>query len=227
MLRSSLKPYVPRSVRRIPHVVRAERERLACKIEVPDEPHFDAEGLDYFSKRIRTCEGYLEYGSGGSTVAVARREIPCTSVESDRRFLASVKRKVKETTGFSGVRYIPVNIGMTTEWGYPLFTDLTPSRVAKWKTYPWAPWPMSRLPDLVLIDGRFRIACALVCIKHLYANMDFEILFDDYGDRPHYRPIEEFARLDAMHGLLAVFKPRTISIRDLDEAINHFSTDCR
>ncbi len=71
------------------------------------------------------------------------------------------------------------------------------------------------------------VACALVSIKHLYDKIDFEILFDDYGDRPHYHPIEQFARLHAMHGRMAVFKQKRISIGDLDAAIARFSTDYR
>jgi hypothetical protein len=224
MLGTVLKTFIPSPVRK---VLGAQKKRLTNPIIVPDAPHFETEGLAYFTERIGSCKRYLEYGSGGSTVAVARRGVPFTTVESDRRFLAAVKTKVGNGAAAAERRFLPVDIGMTGDWGYPLFFDQTPARIAKWRRYPWAPWPMSPLPDLVLIDGRFRVACALVSIKHLYDKVDFEILFDDYGDRPHYHAIEEFACLEAMHGRMAVFKQKSIAVDALDSAIEHFSTDYR
>ncbi len=145
---------------------------------VPDAPHFDADGLSFFLDRIKSCACYLEFGSGGSTVVVAKLGVPFTVVESDRQFLSAVRRKVDSGPNRPGRRFLFSNIGMTTDWGCPLFDDTTPMRIAKWRRYPFAPWPMSPLPDLILIDGRFRVACALVTIKNLYDKLDFEILVD-------------------------------------------------
>ncbi len=86
---------------------------------------------------------------------------------------------------------------------------------------------MPSLPDLVLVDGRFRVACALTAIKNLYDKFDFEILFDDYADREFYHAIEEFACLHDMHGRMAVFKQKLVSMEDLDAAIERFSADYR
>lgn len=192
---------------------------------VPDAPHFDADGLSFFLDRIKSCACYLEFGSGGSTVVVAKLGVPFTVVESDRQFLSAVRRKVDSGPNRPGRRFLFSNIGMTTDWGCPLFDDTTPMRIAKWRRYPFAPWPMSPLPDLILIDGRFRVACALVTIKNLYDKLDFEILVDDYVDRPHYHAIERFAQLHATHGRMAVFKQKTIAMDELDAAIERFVTD--
>jgi hypothetical protein len=86
---------------------------------------------------------------------------------------------------------------------------------------------MDPLPDIVLVDGRFSIACALASIKQMYDKIEFEILFDDYKERPCYQVMECFARLDAMHGRMAVFKKKSISLAELEIAIERFSTDYR
>jgi hypothetical protein len=224
MLKAAIKPFVPAPIRKVPHLIRAGKERLTNKVEVPDNPLFDAGGLAFFKQRISSCSRYLEYGSGGSTVAVGRLNIPFTSVESDKRFLAAVKAKVGDG---AERQFLAADIGMVSNWGYPLFVDVTPSRLAKWRKYPCAPWPLPALPDVILIDGRFRVACALATIKNLQDKIDFEILFDDYADRDFYHPIEEFAQLHAMHGRMAVFKPKPISAAKLDAAIERFETDYR
>jgi hypothetical protein len=60
-------------------------------------------------------------------------------------------------------------------------------------------------PDLILVDGRFRVACALKCIQALKNSYDM-MLVDDYS-RSEYRVIETFAKLDRMCGRMAVFRP--------------------
>jgi hypothetical protein len=202
-------------------------KQIWSEIEVPSQPHFDESGAAYFRSRIAACKCYLEYGSGGSTVAVAQQGIPFTSVESDRQFLAAVETRVRQAAPSADGRYIAVNIGMVREWGYPVFTSLTSRRKAKWKAYPVAPWPMDPLPDIILVDGRFRIACALASIKQMYGKIEFEILFDDYKERPYYQVMEHFARLHAIHGRMAVFKQKSISLAELETTLEKFSTDYR
>lgn len=44
--------------------------------------------------------------------------------------------------------------------------------------------------DLVMIDGRFRVACCLKCFALL--NDACNILFDDFLDRPHYHIVLDY-----------------------------------
>ncbi|WP_240997067.1 hypothetical protein, partial [Pseudomonas viridiflava] len=52
-------------------------------------------------------------------------------------------------------------------------------------TYPLKVWdePYFEQPDVILIDGRFRIACFVTA--YLRATKPMIVLFDDYLDRPH------------------------------------------
>jgi hypothetical protein len=174
---------------------------------------------------------YLEYGCGGSTVTAARNKKNFITVDSDRFYLASVQKKIERQFGCVSGLFVYADIGPTGEWSYPSFTRLTPRRLNKWKCYPEAPWPIiekkMQFPDLVLIDGRFRVACALVSLKHLHKESDFILLIDDYAERPHYRVVEEFAHLDLMQGRMAVFKSKQIDPVKINAAIEAANSDCR
>jgi hypothetical protein len=58
-------------------------------------------------------------------------------------------------------------------------------------------------PDLILIDGRFHIACFLASI--LLAKPGTIILFDDYFDRPNYHVVEKYIKPSAKAGRMAEF----------------------
>jgi hypothetical protein len=185
-------------------------DRYRHGFDVPDQPQFDDDGRAYFLDRLTKASFYLEYGSGGSTVAAASLRKPFITVDSDRVYLESVRRKI-------------AHIGITTAWGYPLLKTETPGRLVRWRNYAELPWTYNIRPDLILIDGRFRVHCALYSISRLD---DFEILFDDYASRPHYREVEKFAELE-MRGRLAVLKPKHFDRTELLSSIKRFSRDYR
>jgi hypothetical protein len=199
--------------------------------EVPDTPHFEPESLEYFQSRVRSGQLYMEYGSGGSTVLAARAGANVISVETDRHYLQSVSKKVAVTAPDTHADLIHADIGLTREWGRPVLTRPTAHRVAAWARYLEAPWGSPELadrrPDVILVDGRFRVAAALTCLKHLGADGRSEILFDDYVDRPHYRHVEKLMPVVGTVGRMAIFKPVPVSPDDLSQAIDEFTADWR
>lgn len=197
-------------------------DRYRHGFDVPDQPQFDADGRAYFLDRLTKASFYLEYGSGGSTVVAASLKKPFVSVDSDRVYLESVRKKTAQYDLSNG-HLLHANIGITTAWGFPLLKTETPGRLVRWKNYAELPWTYNIRPDLILIDGRFRVHCALYSISRLD---DFEIMFDDYAGRPHYREVEKFAELE-MRGRLAILKPKPIDRNDLLSSIRRFSRDYR
>lgn len=191
-------------------------------LSVPDHPHFDAESIPYFLDRLAASTEYLEYGCGGSTVEAARFNKRFTSVESDRKFLDAVEKKIGRSNG----RLIHVNIGETKEWGIPKHQRRWPWRKWRWKKYASTPWQNGFKPDLILIDGRFRVLCALYTIRQL-AGHDFEILFDDYTNREFYSDVEDFATLKYFKGRMACFGPKHFDQQRLERAVSHYSGDWR
>ena len=199
--------------------------------QVPDAPHFDPEALEYFLSRVLRGCLYMEYGSGGSTVLAASAGAQVISVETDPHYLRSVSKKVAVAAPGTHAGLVHADIGLTREWGRPVLTRPTARRVAAWTRYLEVPWSSPELgdrkPDVILVDGRFRVAAALTCLKHLGADGGSEILFDDYLDRPHYREVERFMPVAGTVGRMAIFKPVPVALEQLSLAIDQFKTDWR
>jgi len=140
------------------------------------------------------------------------------SVETDPYYLAAVRKKIGKVG--PNCKLIHWDIGLTTRWGFPVLKKPKPS----WRKYAMVPFEFGFTPEVILVDGRFRVSCALHTIAIL---KDFEILFDDYGDRESYRAVEQFARLDRMCGRMAIFKPKKVDRSDLNAAIEQHWADYR
>ncbi len=134
------------------------------------------------------AETILEYGSGGSTVLAGEMTgKQVFSVESDAGWAEMMRSWFKANPPQSQVRVIHADIGATTEWGHPA-DDSAWKRFAR---YPLGIWESGRMgqPDVVLVDGRFRMGCVLAAAFH--TQKPLALLFDDYLRRTHYHAIEE------------------------------------
>ena len=161
------------------------------------------EAVARLTEALRTSSCYLEYGSGGSTVLAASLNVaPLIAVESDKEWQKLVRNRLG---GDSDQRFLlHADIGPTKSLGYPVSTE----HWGKFHTYPMMPWDLCRArglaPDLVLVDGRFRVACFLATI--LFARPGCVILFDDYAERPFYHLAARFAASPRMVGRMAEFR---------------------
>ena len=82
------------------------------------------------------------------------------------------------------------------------------------------------MPDLVLVDGRFRVASALTAFANLAGLSDARVLVDDYTNRPHYHVMEKHGKLLHTVEYMAVFQPPP-SNENLWEAAGQYATDWR
>lgn len=79
----------------------------------------------------------------------------------------------------------PVN-----ERGYPISST---EEKDSWINYPNALMESPKEPDVVLVDGRFRVACALTALLNL--KPDAIIMIHDFWTRPNYHVILPFVRI--------------------------------
>ena len=134
------------------------------------------------------AETILEFGSGGSTVLAAEAGKRVTSVESDKAWAQMMRDWFAAHPPAGQVEIIWSDIGPTKDWGQPIDDS-------SWKSfarYPLAVWDMPGFthPDVVLVDGRFRMGCALGAAFRI--TRPIPLFFDDYAKRPRYHQIEEF-----------------------------------
>lgn len=139
---------------------------LAAEL-VPDigPPHMAECEIAILSRLMREHKrSYLEFGSGGSTLLAARLGVETiVSVESDLAWARAVGRHAEIAPGVrrGDITILYADIGPTKAFGAPASAD----SIARWPAYvrmPWAEWNRRlTLPDLVLVDGRFRVASCL------------------------------------------------------------------
>lgn len=151
----------------------------------------------------------LEYGSGGSTFLALRAGAGFVmSVESDSKWSERIAGAL--AAEFPADRFLihHADIGPTLPWGRPAKN----AAFRRFHLYPTAIWdhPQFRHPDVVLIDGRFRVACFLTTM--IRCTRPVTVLIDDYIDRENYHWIEELVPCDEMIGRMARFTvhPQTL-----------------
>lgn len=159
----------------------------------------------------------------------ARLNKPFISVETDKYFLRAVRKKIGPL--IAQQQLIHADIGLTGFWGRPLRArNPSAHRLRKWKAYPDTPWRFisgEDMPDLVLIDGRFRVAATFTCCVNLQTYPAAKILVDDYLERPEYHVIASHATLVKTVGRMAVFQPSVHGGEPLAELISQYSADWR
>lgn len=166
----------------------------------------------------------LEYGSGGSTLLAARQKHSLVaSVESDQSWAENLQAVLARDFPKANVKVHWENIGPTKEWGYPVDA----SQWRRYHRYPLAVWrqPWFAEPDLVLVDGRFRMACFLATFLNILRPTT--LLFDDYGDRPYYAKVERFAKPVEMVGRMARFElqPQPIRRKVMADVMHWFADE--
>lgn len=183
----------------------AARQRSG-RLPVPDMPHFDSpESTSWFLHQLRGAKRYLEYGTGGSTYQAAKLGLDFIAVDTDPYFLDSVRAMVHAAgLGRAGQVFRFANIGWTRTWGRPR-GRVTEARRELFRRASDPPPECfeGRMPDLVLIDGRFRVASAFKVFNMLCTQPGWTVVVDDYADRPEYRAIEEYGEVELV-GRMAV-----------------------
>jgi hypothetical protein len=123
-----------------------------------------------------------------------------------------------------------IDIGPTIEWGRPWRKRfLSPARrraFARYSDFPSRAGSSVDDPVRVLVDGRFRVACALKSLRALRGQEGWTLIVDDYTGRSGYHVMENFATAERFVGRMAVFKSLTLREPSaLDDAIRQCERD--
>jgi len=167
---------------------------------------------DCLASAVREGSRIVEFGCGGSTLFfVQQGAARVDSVESDRAWVDKLATDSEIAAavqaGVVDIRH--VDLGPTRSWGAPV----DPAHIARWPQYWRGVWDTvaADTVDLVFVDGRFRVACALYAA--LVLGRDATIAMHDFWNRPHYHDILEFLRPICTAERLGIFVCRA----DVDE----------
>ncbi|KFE34026.1 hypothetical protein [Thioclava atlantica] len=163
---------------------------------------FPGEVREYLRGAYEKAQVILEYGSGGSTLLAARLGKRVTSVESDPAWARMMRASLAAAELEDRARIVHVDIGPVGDWGRPL----GPEAFARFHRYPLAVWDREDFahPDLILIDGRLRVACLVTAALRI--TRPVTILFDDYVDRRKYHKVERLVKPVETVGRMARFE---------------------
>ena len=146
--------------------------------EIKFVPNMSAIDLIEFSYFMKKENIYFEFGSGGSTNLASYYKLKVYSVESDAKWHNKLK-----TNGIIA-NYITIDLN-SNYFGFPG----NGTKIKDWKLYIQA-YKKEYNADIILIDGRFRVACALDIFSKI--RNDTLVLIHDYNSRKEYHIIEDY-----------------------------------
>ena len=153
-----------------------------------------------FKELIEGARVYFEYGCGKSTEYVLKHtNSSIFAVDTSGDWVEKIQKlRTSENSQRLNVHW--VDVGPVGDWGMPTSFKMR----HKFVEYAELLWRQSAMPEVVLIDGRFRVSCFLATLK--FAPVGTKIIFDDYNQRPYYHVAEEFARKMEVCGRQALFE---------------------
>ena len=153
------------------------------------EAHLSKNDKKMFYKYLENINVFFEYGSGGSTYqASLKNNIKFIySVESDIIWQNKLKNLIKN----DNIKYIFNEMDTRPNtWGQPGDNATKIQKINYSNLMRKLSKEEKDSIDLVLIDGRFRVACCLKCYDII--RDDCLIAFDDFLDRPYYHIVLEY-----------------------------------
>lgn len=161
---------------------------------------------DIYKKELGRSNSYGEYGCGQSTIYAINKGKSVISAETDKQWVELINSQLSVIDNHSAfINHI--DLGPTGRWGSPLGY----SKRYMFRTY--TQFYLDKNIDLLLIDGRFRVACFL----QLYTQYEnaISIIIDDYPSREYYHIIEDVVKPEEINRRQALFR-----LSEIDERIN-------
>jgi len=194
--------------------------------------HYNYDSNNYFLKKLNKCKVYLEYGSGNSTLLADSKKKKIFSVEGDRNYFHHIKKKINSSKTFLSY----YNLGVTEYASYPIFFNFFKFFFRK-NYIKYAKSPLDELdkknlfPDLILIDGRFRMLCMIFLYIFIKKNSNkFRrrpvIIFDDFFSRSYYKEASKFFHIKKYNNFGILIKIKN-NINNIKYYISKYSSDPR
>lgn len=163
---------------------------------ITNKPLLHEKAIDYWETSVTNSVHYLEYGMGSSTIRaseVCRGEV--TTVETSPKFYNKIRHLIDDN----------VNVHCM-DWeckalGYPK-QELNETDI---KDYVYRPFNTNIKYDVVLVDGRFRMAC----LMGVFNESQSKIIMLDDSYRKAYKPLLEIIPPTKRLGNMAIWENNT------------------
>ena len=172
-------------------------------------PYMSEKERIFLKACLKNSRKYFEFGSGGSTFyALVYSNALIFSLEADSEWVEKMLEYdlIKKSIG-NRLKFYLVDIGKTKKWSYPVNNEFKTA-------YPMYSRGLLDVIgggddiDLILVDGRFRVACVLQAI--LYCRQDVKILIHDFTCREYYFVVKNFLDIVYECETLVLFKKKDV-----------------
>jgi hypothetical protein len=185
-------------------------------------PEMHPEEVAEYIGQLKGVRQLIEFGTGGSTLLALRRGVGnIVAVETDPAWIASLREnsRIQRAEQSRRLKLLHADVGPVGAWGTPI----APTHGGD---YVSAPWSYCSDPDMVFIDGRFRVAAALEAL--LRCRSSARIIVHDFWGRPEYHAILPFVDCLAKVNSLAAFQRKRDAIpAEIRDAQARHLTDAR
>lgn len=174
---------------------------------------YESDRWELWRENLNDIQNYFEYGVGSSTLYVAKN-FSCTisGVDTDKKWINEVNFKSNRR-----IELEHIDLGEVGNWGTPISYE-------NWKIFTRyiSPKKLNIVEaDMVLVDGRFRVACFLNVLK--VCKSGTKVIFDDYPKRKHYHIVERFIQPKKVNAYQALFEiPDSLDKKDINNWIENF-----
>lgn len=179
----------------------AVRSVLGAADALKRKPEMTAPEIALLTELLLQSPHVWIWGASGTAAlaALVPSTVSVTVVDADGVALEALRAAVPPEQGASKLAFTRVDLGALAAHGHPADA----SHRGDWPSYANAYLSRTVEPSLVLVDGRFRVACAL---RVLLSGSRPLLLVHDWH-RPEYRVVMRFFRPLKTVGALAVLQP--------------------
>ena len=187
------------------------------------KPYMQDNEIELFGKYLLKSSNYIEFGAGGSTIYALEKNIKnIYSIETDISWINKLKKfkliqdklNKKELT----IKYLDLECKWWKHVSWRSSTEFCSKK--NWSLYSKLANECTFTPDLILIDGRFRVASALESIKIM--NDDTFLLIHDYIRKQYYVVEDFFDKIEGVLTLQVFKKKKNINMEKLDKVIEKY-----
>ncbi len=181
------------------------------------------EEKELLKRYISSSKKYLEFGLGGSTIfTLINSEAKITSVDTNVAWINFMKKyKIIKQSIPDRLKIVHIDIGPTKSWGFPVNND----HQDKFEDFSKKIFEIQKDEkyDFILVDGRFRVACALQAVINQLDNQELFIGVHDYSLRTEYSILEKFMDIVEFSKTLYVFKIKPqLDVNELHEVYEQY-----
>tara|TARA_R110002020_G_scaffold70186_1_gene182207 strand:+ start:29481 stop:30134 length:654 start_codon:yes stop_codon:yes gene_type:complete len=182
-------------------------------------PTMNSSEIAFLQTYLLKVKSVFEFGCGGSTTFISENKNikKIHSVDSDINWINVIKKSCPKKTK---LHYVDINAN-PVNWGHP--KDY--SKIENWPKYSSGLLKIRNFfPDLILVDGRFRVACALKSIERMKKN-SYLMIHDYTGGK--YNGVEKYLNIiDKSCSLYVFSKKNNINKQELEKDIKRYEYIC-